>query len=131
MPSTVECSAVLTMPPPLRPGDLIAVVAPSSPFPLREMWGGLAWLRQRYRLTMSTGALSRDAYLAGSDARRARASSVSVPIRAIRAARAIVAATVRQQDNGATEHVEVDDSGGAELLSEVHDRMDRRPQLTI
>ena len=58
------------MPPPLRPGDLVAVVAPSSPFPLRELWEGLAWLRGRYRLTMSRGALSRDAYLAGDDARR-------------------------------------------------------------
>jgi muramoyltetrapeptide carboxypeptidase len=58
------------MPPPLRPGDLVAVVAPSSPFPLRELWEGLGWLRGRYRLTMSPGALSRDAYLAGDDARR-------------------------------------------------------------
>jgi muramoyltetrapeptide carboxypeptidase len=89
MPSTVECTAVLTMPPPLRPGDIVAVVAPSSPFPLRDMWAGLAWLRARYRLVMSPGALTRDAYLAGSDARRR-----DELVRAIRhpEARAIVAA---------------------------------------
>jgi muramoyltetrapeptide carboxypeptidase len=77
------------MPPPLRPGDLVAVVAPSSPFPLRELWGGLAWLRARYRLMMSPGALSRDGYLAGDDARRA-----AELVRAIRhpEVRAIVAA---------------------------------------
>ena len=56
----------------LQPGDLVAVVAPSSPFPQDQLWRGMAWLRTRYRLRMSTGALSREAYLAGSDARRAR-----------------------------------------------------------
>ncbi len=33
----------------LVPGDLVAVVAPSSPFPRGELWRGLAWLRARYR----------------------------------------------------------------------------------
>ena len=36
--------------PPLAAGDVVAVVAPSSPFPRDELWRGLAWLRQRYRL---------------------------------------------------------------------------------
>jgi muramoyltetrapeptide carboxypeptidase len=59
------------MPPPLAPGDLTAVVAPSSPCSrVDELWRGLAWLRTRYRIRMSPGALSRDGYLAGSDARR-------------------------------------------------------------
>jgi muramoyltetrapeptide carboxypeptidase len=61
----------VVIPPPLVPGDRIAIVAPSSPFPHDELWRGLAWLRARYRLRMSPGLLSRDGYLAGSDARRA------------------------------------------------------------
>jgi muramoyltetrapeptide carboxypeptidase len=51
-------------------GDAIAVVAPSSPFPRDELWPGLAWLRARYRVRLASGALSRQAYLAGDDARR-------------------------------------------------------------
>jgi muramoyltetrapeptide carboxypeptidase len=60
----------LAFPPPLAPGDAIAVVAPSSPFPRDELWRGLAWLRCRYRIRMGVGALARDGYLAGDDARR-------------------------------------------------------------
>jgi muramoyltetrapeptide carboxypeptidase len=63
--------AMLAMPPPLAPGDLVAVVAPSSPCPRDELWHGLAWLRTRYRLRIVAGLLARDGYLAGSDARRA------------------------------------------------------------
>jgi len=63
--------AMLALPPPLAPGDLVAVVAPSSPFPREELMRGLAWLRQRYRLRIGSGMLARDAFLAGSDARRA------------------------------------------------------------
>ncbi len=59
-------------PPPLRPGDLIAVVAPSGPLPLAELWRGLAWLRGRYRVRMTSGLLRREGYLAGDDARRRR-----------------------------------------------------------
>jgi muramoyltetrapeptide carboxypeptidase len=58
------------LPPPLAPGDLVAVVAPSSPFPRDELFRGLAWLRTRYRLRMAASALARDGYLAGDDARR-------------------------------------------------------------
>jgi muramoyltetrapeptide carboxypeptidase len=61
----------LRRPPALVPGDRVAIVAPSSPFPREELWRGLAWLRQRYSLTMSTGALEHDGYLAGTDSRRA------------------------------------------------------------
>jgi muramoyltetrapeptide carboxypeptidase len=46
------------------------VVAPSSPVPTSRLWPGLAWLRTRYRIRMSAGALSRDGFLAGSDRRR-------------------------------------------------------------
>ena len=58
------------MPPSLAPGDVVAVAAPSSPFPRDELWPGLAWLRTRYRLRMSPGVLARHGYLAGSDFRR-------------------------------------------------------------
>jgi muramoyltetrapeptide carboxypeptidase len=57
-------------PPPLVPGDLVAVVAPSSPFSRDELLRGLAWLRGRYRVRMSPEVFARDGFLAGSDARR-------------------------------------------------------------
>jgi muramoyltetrapeptide carboxypeptidase len=57
-------------PPPIAPGDLVSVVAPSGPVPRDEFWRGLAWLRARYRVQMSPGVLERDGYLAGSDDRR-------------------------------------------------------------
>jgi muramoyltetrapeptide carboxypeptidase len=60
----------LRLPPPLRPGSLVAVVAPSGPFDREELFRGLAWLRTRYRLRVSSRILSRDGYLAGDDARR-------------------------------------------------------------
>jgi muramoyltetrapeptide carboxypeptidase len=80
----------LAFPPPLAAGDAIAVVAPSSPFPRDELWRGLAWLRCRYRIRMSAGALARDGYLAGEDARRAaelRSAMLDDEVRAIVAAR--------------------------------------------
>ena len=63
-------AGVLAFPPPLRPGDKVAVVAPSGPLPLDDFWRGLAWVRARYRVKMRSGALSRTGYLAGDDARR-------------------------------------------------------------
>jgi muramoyltetrapeptide carboxypeptidase len=72
LPSTsYALAAMLALPPPLAPGDVVAVVAPSSPFPREELLRGLAWLRQRYRLRAGSGLLTRDGFLAGSDARRA------------------------------------------------------------
>ncbi len=62
--------ATLALPPPLAPGDTVVVVAPSSPFSVDELWRGLAWLRARYRIQIAPGALTRDGYLAGNDARR-------------------------------------------------------------
>jgi muramoyltetrapeptide carboxypeptidase len=61
---------MLPLPPPLAPGDVVAVVAPSSPFPRDDLWRGLAWLRQRYRLRVRPDLLAREGYLAGSDDRR-------------------------------------------------------------
>jgi muramoyltetrapeptide carboxypeptidase len=62
--------AAFAIPPPLVPGDIVTVVAPSSPFPRDDLWQGLAWLRTRYRVRITPGVLERDGYLAGSDARR-------------------------------------------------------------
>jgi muramoyltetrapeptide carboxypeptidase len=59
------------LPPPLAPGALVAVVAPSSPFDREELLRGVAWLRTRYRLRMTSRILEREGYLAGSDDRRA------------------------------------------------------------
>ncbi|MEA2747704.1 MAG: muramoyltetrapeptide carboxypeptidase [Myxococcales bacterium] len=59
-----------TRPKPLRPGSLVAVCAPASPFDREELFRGLAWLRLRYRLSLSSSILARTGYLAGDDARR-------------------------------------------------------------
>ncbi|HEY8091520.1 MAG TPA: LD-carboxypeptidase [Polyangiaceae bacterium] len=58
------------LPPALAPGDVVAVVAPSSPFPREQLLQGMAWLRLRYALRVLPGLFAREAYLAGADARR-------------------------------------------------------------
>lgn len=60
----------MLFPPALRPGDTIAVVAPSSPFEPVLAWAGLGWLAQRYRVRFTRGLFARTGYLAGSDDRR-------------------------------------------------------------
>jgi len=57
-------------PPPLRPGDTIAVVAPSGPFDRAAAQRGIAWLERRYRVIHRESLFARDAYLAGPDERR-------------------------------------------------------------
>jgi muramoyltetrapeptide carboxypeptidase len=57
-------------PAPLRPGDLIAIVAPSSPFEHVIVWKGLSFLREHYRLRFDRGLFARRRYLAGTDVRR-------------------------------------------------------------
>ncbi len=77
-------------PPAVAPGDLIAVVAPSSPFELGLFWPGLAWLRDRYEIFTSGAVLGRTGYLAGDDERRgdALARAMTEPrVKAIIAAR--------------------------------------------
>lgn len=61
----------MRIPPPLRPGSTIAVVAPASPSDRARLFVGLAWLRTRYRLRIGTSILAQAGYLAGDDARRA------------------------------------------------------------
>lgn len=58
------------LPPPIRAGGRLAIVAPAGPFDRQELFRGLAWLRTRYELAVRTDVLSRHGYLAGSDARR-------------------------------------------------------------
>lgn len=56
--------------PALRPGDPVAVVAPSSPFDRAAFEAGLEVISARYRVQYDPGVLARQRYLAGSDARR-------------------------------------------------------------
>ncbi|MBX3232422.1 MAG: LD-carboxypeptidase [Labilithrix sp.] len=65
-------------PPPLRPGSLIAIAAPASPFDRNELFRGLAWLRTRYRLRIDGRVLARDGYLAGDDDTRAAVLSAAM-----------------------------------------------------
>lgn len=74
----------------LRPGDLVAVVAPSSPFEHVLAWVALGWLAERYRVRFTRGMFTRAGYLAGSDARRRdelRGALVDPEVRAILAVR--------------------------------------------
>jgi muramoyltetrapeptide carboxypeptidase len=57
-------------PPPLRPGDPIAVVAPSGPFDRAAALAGIAWLKERYQVVYRRSLFERQGYLAGSDQRR-------------------------------------------------------------
>ena len=80
----------MIVPPPLRPGDVIAVVAPSSPFEPVLAWVALGWLAKRYRVRFTRGIFARSGYLAGSDERRRDelAAALTAPdVRAILAAR--------------------------------------------
>jgi len=70
-PATVTTAVGFTFPAPLEPGSRIAVVAPASPFDREELMRGLAWLRTRYELRLSSSILSRRGYLAGDDTHRA------------------------------------------------------------
>jgi muramoyltetrapeptide carboxypeptidase len=59
-------------PPVPRPGDRIAIVAPSSPFDEERYHRGAAWLGERYTLVVRDDVHARQGYLAGDDARRKR-----------------------------------------------------------
>jgi muramoyltetrapeptide carboxypeptidase len=58
------------LPTPLVPGDRIAVVAPSSSFERRAVESGIAWLKERYRVSYGASLFTREGYLAGTDRRR-------------------------------------------------------------
>jgi muramoyltetrapeptide carboxypeptidase len=60
-------------PPPLRPGDRIAVVSPSSPVDRELLGRGVARLAERYTPVLDGHLFDADRYLAGPDAVRADA----------------------------------------------------------
>ncbi len=60
----------LLIPPPLRPGCIVRVIAPASPFDRTLALSGIAFLGQRYRVQYDWQMFSRDGFLAGSDERR-------------------------------------------------------------
>lgn len=60
----------MKLPPPLRPGDRVAVVAPSSPFDRALALAGIAWLSERYEVDWDEAMFTREGFLAGTDARR-------------------------------------------------------------
>ncbi|HEU4408440.1 MAG TPA: LD-carboxypeptidase [Polyangiaceae bacterium] len=60
----------MIVPPPLRPGDLVAAFAGSSPFDPTLAFRGLAFLRERYRVRWDRSLFERKGYLAGDDGRR-------------------------------------------------------------
>jgi muramoyltetrapeptide carboxypeptidase len=76
-------------PPPLVPGDRVAVVAPSSPFDRAAALAGIAWLEKRYRVVYRSSLFARQGYLAGSDQRRMSElqSALDADVRAVIAAR--------------------------------------------
>ena len=64
-------SPVPNKPPPLVPGDVIAVVAPSGPAPRERLELGLAFLRDRgFEVRWDAGGFDSWRYLAGDDGRR-------------------------------------------------------------
>jgi muramoyltetrapeptide carboxypeptidase len=76
-------------PPPLVPGDRVAVVAPSSPFDRAAALAGIAWLEKRYRVVYRSSLFARQGYLAGSDQRRITElqTALDADVRAVIAAR--------------------------------------------
>ena len=90
-PTTPPAPLPTLFPPPLRRGDTIAVIAPSSPFEHVLGWRGLGFLTERYRVRFDRRALfARRGYLAGDDdARRdALTAALEAPdVAAILAAR--------------------------------------------
>ena len=60
----------LLTPPPLRPGDRVAVVAPSGPFDRPSFDKGLEVLARRYRPVFTERLFETHRYLAGTDASR-------------------------------------------------------------
>ncbi len=60
----------LVIPPPLRPGATVRVIAPASPFDRTLALCGIAFLGERYHVEFDWGIFERDGFLAGPDGRR-------------------------------------------------------------
>lgn len=69
-PKASATLAAVLWPRPLRPGDRVIVVAPSSPFDRALALEGIAWLSTRYKVVWDEAIFEREGFLAGSDERR-------------------------------------------------------------
>jgi muramoyltetrapeptide carboxypeptidase len=80
----------MLFPPPLTPGCVVRVVAPSSPFNHSLLWRGLGWLAERYQVRFDRSIFAAQGYLAGSDEQRLaqlEAALVEPEVRAVLCAR--------------------------------------------
>jgi len=78
------------VPPALRPGDRVHVVAPSGPFDRALVLRGLGWLKERYDVRFGPGIFAREGFLAGPDSHRLaelQGALAAPDIRAVVAAR--------------------------------------------
>ncbi len=88
--------AKIVIPPALRPGDKVRVIAPASPFDRTLALVGIGFLGARYRVEFDWRMFERDGFLAGPDARRREelAEAVAAPdVAAVLAARGGYGAT--------------------------------------
>ncbi|MBK7582296.1 MAG: LD-carboxypeptidase [Myxococcales bacterium] len=69
--SRARCTPV-RLPPALRPGDAVRIIAPSGPFDRTLALCGAGFLRHRYRVDFDWGMFERRGFLAGPDERRRR-----------------------------------------------------------
>jgi muramoyltetrapeptide carboxypeptidase len=65
-----HCRQPLLVPPALKPGARVRLIAPSSAFDRTLALRGLGWLAERYRVEFSWESFAREGFLAGSDERR-------------------------------------------------------------
>lgn len=82
--------STFVVPPPLRPGDRIRIIAPSSPFDRTLFFRGLGFLSERYHVELGAGVLDRRGFLAGDDETRLaslKAALADDGVRAVLAAR--------------------------------------------
>lgn len=96
----------MTFPPlaPLRPGDAIAVVAPSGAVDPEALDAGVAWCGLRYRAVVGAAAKGRAGFLAGADDARAADVTAALSdrgVRAVIAARGGYGATRLLDEHGA------------------------------
>ncbi len=75
----------LLTPPPLRPGDRIAVVAPSGPFDRPSLEKGLEVLSRRYQPVFTERIFETHRYLAGTDAARGAELQTALDDQAVKA----------------------------------------------
>src|SRR5262245_21991499 len=70
-PMSQSVSQFTSVPPRVRPGDIVGICVPGSPVPEDRLRAGIDRLGGRYRLRMGEDIVRATGYLAGSDERRA------------------------------------------------------------